>query len=397
MNICALLLTFAVLASTPSNSFARLVAGKEKVIVRSPSPKDIFTFTPAIAEGFDGRLVAVVDFGGPGTAKLDGPRSSAGDYESGNQIRVLLSDNGGRSWRETPARIPMMHEIIFKAGKSLYMIGHSDRLEIIRSDDNGETWSDPAMLREGHWHQSCCAVDISDGCVTLVYEKQDWVHSWPGVAPVLMKASLDSDLTRPESWRFSEPFDPDRVVGEEIGQAGCGILESNVVRVHNPSSPFYDPSGRSVAILMRANAAYGDMGAVLKGVDREDGTLAIEQYPGPFGDRFFLPIPGGNLKFHILYDAESGLYWLLHSQIDGRMHPRRRLAISFSPDLVNWTFAGLVAVGPSDNAGRQYATMCVHGRDLLIVSRSGDLSSSNAHDANIITFHKVRNFRRLVY
>ena len=228
----------------PSNC-GRLV-GSEQVIAVSPQPDSIYLYTPGIVEGFDGRFVVAVDYGGPGTAALDGPKSDFGDYKAGNQIRVLLSDDKGRSWRETSARIPMMHEILFKAGRSLYMVGHSGRLLVTRSDDNGETWSAPSVLcPEPRWHQSCTAVDTCGGKVTLVYEK--WVsegHKWPGVGPVLMQAPLDADLTQPEAWTFSELYDPDadmeaaRPSGIPVVAPGtAGMLETNVVRVRDPQRP----------------------------------------------------------------------------------------------------------------------------------------------------------------
>ncbi len=114
-------------------------------------------------------------------------------------------------------------------------------------------------------------------------------------------------------------------------------------------------------------------------------------------DVFYTHIPGANLKFHICYDPVTRLYWLVHSQISGTMAQRRRLALSYSPDLLRWTFAGLVAVGPADNAARHYATMMIHGDDIYIVSRSGDLRAKTAHDNNLTTFHKVKDFRKLVY
>jgi hypothetical protein len=57
----------------------------------------------------------------------------------------------------------------------------------------------------------------------------------------------------------------------------------------------------------------------------------------------------------------------------------------------------MVAVGSADNAARHYATMIIDGNDLCIVSRSGDENARNSHDGNMVTFHKVKNFRRLVY
>lgn len=388
--------------------------GDEKIICTSPDPKGIYLYTPALLEGFDGRLVAAVDFGGPGTAQLDGPRSDLGDYASGNQIRVMLSDDGGESWRETAARIPMMHEILFKAGKSLYMLGHSGRLLITRSDDNGETWSDPAVLcPERRWHQSCGTVDHHNGRITVTYEK--WVyegHPWPGVQPVLMSADETADLTQPSSWKFSRPFNPDGYLAlaqpsgiqqfpvyyDSRRSPAPGILETNTLRIVDPKHPWYDPQDKTVILLMRAHTGFPDIGAVLKGVEKEDGSLEIQKIRSQWGtELFLLHVPGGDLKFHLVYDEQTKLYWMVHSQIDGRMCPRRRLALSYSPNLISWTQAGLVAVGPCENGSRHYATMIIYGEDLLILSRSGDEQAKNPHDNNLTTFHRVRNFRNLVY
>ena len=381
------------------------VLGSESVIAVSPCADSIYLYTPAITEGFDGRFVVAVDYGGPGTGALDGPKSDFGDYPAGNQIRVLLSDDRGVHWRETSARIPMMHEILFKAGESLYMIGHSRRLLITRSDDNGESWSTPAVLcAEGRWHQSCTSVDVYDGKVTLVYER--WIsdgHLWPGVGPVLMQAPVDSDLTLVSSWKFSELYDPDPVMeaarpaGLPLDEEGRpGMLETNVVRVHDPARPFYDSLGRSVVLLSRANVGMPDIGVMLRGRELEDGPLVIDRWPRKSGEVLFAHIPGGHLKFHLVYDSVSGLFWLLHSQSDGLSNERRRLALSYSPDLLRWTFAGLVAVGPTDHSARHYATMIIDGDDLCIVSRSGDEHARTAHDGNIVTFHRVKNFRGLI-
>ena len=406
LGILLAAVTASVLASCRTGGKDSHVVASEVVIAESPAPDSVFLYTPGIVEGFDGRLVVSVDYGGPGTSVLDGPRSDFGDYKSGNQIRVLLSHDNGKTWRETSARIPMMHEILFKAGKSLYMIGHSGRLLITRSDDNGETWSEPSVLcPEPRWHQSCAPVDIHDGKVTLVYEK--WVsdgHPWPGVGPVLMQAKVDDDLTEASSWKFSDLYNPDedmeasRPSGIPLTDPGkAGILETNVIRVYDEKNPFYDPSGKSVVLMMRASVGLPDIGVMMRGVEKPDGSLAVEKLTKNGREMYFAHIPGADLKFYVVYDPESRLYWLLHSQMDGRMNYRRRLALSYSPDLLKWTFAGLVAVGPADNAARHYASMIIHGDDLLIVSRSGDERARNSHDGNLVTFHIVKDFRDLTY
>ena len=399
-------LTASILTSCRTGGKDSHIVASEVVIAESPAPDSVFLYTPGIVEGFDGRLVVSVDYGGPGTSVLDGSRSDFGDYKSGNQIRILLSDDNGKTWRETSARIPMMHEILFKAGKSLYMIGHSGRLLITRSDDNGETWSEPSVLcPEPRWHQSCAPVDIHDGKITLVYEK--WVsdgHPWPGVGPVLMQAKVDDDLTEASSWKFSDLYNPDedmeasRPSGIPLTDPGkAGILETNVIRVYDEKNPFYDPSGKSVVLMMRASVGLPDIGVMMRGVEKPDGSLAVEKLTKNGREMYFAHIPGADLKFYVVYDPESRLYWLLHSQMDGRMNYRRRLALSYSPDLLKWTFAGLVAVGPADNAARHYASMIIRGDDLLIVSRSGDERARNSHDGNLVTFHRVKDFRDLTY
>ena len=113
-----LALLFVVCSCGDNHRTGRLV-GSEKVIAESPCPDSVYLYTPGIVEGFDGRLVVAVDYGGPETYMLDGPKSDFGDYRAGNQIRILLSDDEGKTWRDPGARIPMMHEILFKAGKSL--------------------------------------------------------------------------------------------------------------------------------------------------------------------------------------------------------------------------------------------------------------------------------------
>lgn len=406
LGILLAVVTASVAPSCRTGGKDSHIVASEVVIAKSPAPDSVFLYTPGIVEGFDGRLVVSVDYGGPGTSVLDGSRSDFGDYKSGNQIRILLSDDNGKTWRETSARIPMMHEILFKAGKSLYMIGHSGRLLITRSDDNGETWSEPSVLcPEPRWHQSCTPVDIHDGKVTLVYEK--WVsdgHPWPGVGPVLMQAKVDDDLTEASSWKFSDLYNPDedmeasRPSGIPLTDPGkAGILETNVIRVYDENNPFYDPSGKSVVLMMRASVGLPDIGVMMKGVEKPDGSLAVEKLTMNGREMYFAHIPGADLKFYVVYDPESRLYWLLHSQMDGRMNYRRRLALSYSPDLLKWTFAGLVAVGPADNAARHYASMIIQGDDLLIVSRSGDERARNSHDGNLVTFHRVKDFRDLIY
>ena len=76
---------------------------------------------------------------------------------------------------------------------------------------------------------------------------------------------------------------------------------------------------------------------------------------------------------------------------------RRRLQLHFSRNMIDWCFAGLLATGPVEKASRHYASMAINGNDLVVLSRSGDELATSPHDGNLITFHRVKYFRGLVY
>ena len=71
--------------------------------------------------------------------------------------------------------------------------------------------------------------------------------------------------------------------------------------------------------------------------------------------------------------------------------------LHFSKNCVDWCFAGRVADTGDPKQSRNYASMAIDGDDLHVLSRSGDARAKSAHDGNLITFHTVRDFRRLVY
>jgi hypothetical protein len=168
---------------------------------------------------------------------------------------------------------------------------------------------------------------------------------------------------------------------------------------------------------MRAHTGGTGYACVAKVVEAgpEPGTGALTTglQTAPSGKRMlYIPCPGGQMKFHVLYDGVTAHYWLLSTQATDSMtrpdrlpphrynlpnNQRRRLQLHFSTNMVDWCFAGLVAAGPVEQASRHYASMIIDGNDLLILSRSGDARAHNAHDGNLITFHAVRDFRQLLY
>jgi len=186
-----------------------------------------------------------------------------------------------------------------------------------------------------------------------------------------------------------------------------------VVQFTDPRHIWYDPTGRTFHLFMRTHTGGTNIAAVLKVVENEDGSMTTMTENAPSGEPLiYLPFPGGEMKFHILWDEKTKLFWLVSTQpTDSMVRPetldddrydlpnneRQRLALYYSRNCVDWIFAGLVDKGETQKQARHYASMAICGDDLIILSRSGDKDALSAHNTNMITVHRVKDFRSLVY
>lgn len=396
----------------------------------SPDADKIPLYTPSVLSLPSGRLLAA--------------------YEEGKVVKrpyafVLSSDDSGVTWQKR-GEFSMTHARLFRAGGKVYYLGHKKDLAIAVSSDDGLTWSEQTNLTQGQdWHQSACNVWHAKGNVYLVMERRVSrnIKTWPvgECAPVLMRAREDADLTKRESWTFaSELIMADVVPGYRENNleldwfgvpffeqaypesfwtapkrnfAPMGWLETNVVQFTDPDHLWTDPTGRTFHLFMRANTGGTGYAALAKVVENDDGTMTTQLERAPSGKKMlFLPFPGGQMRFHVLYDEKTKLYWMLGTQAtDSMIRPERmpadrynlpnnerhRLVLHFSTNMVDWCFAGVVAQTDSYKQARHYASMDIHGDDIVVLSRSGDERAKSAHDGNLITFHRVKNFRELVY
>jgi hypothetical protein len=415
-----------------TGSPVRPLANDYVVVFESPSPTNVYCYTPGLARLASGRLVATMDLGGSGMKKGE-PRG-----------RCFTSDDRGKTWTLRTS-FPFGHARPFAAGGALYILGQSGDLMVVRSDNGGETWGAPAKLTEKqHWHQSACNVWFANGCVYLVMERRvaSAIQSWPvgELAPVLMRGKVGDDLTKRESWAFASelsfhdtipnieadpaidffgvPFYPSAyprgaLPAPKRNSAPIGWLETNVVQFGDPDHIWHDPKGKTFHLWARAHTGGTGYAAVAKVTENEDGTMTTSLEKVPSGKTaLFVACPGGQMRFHVLYDEPTRLFWLLSSQATDSMtradrlpenrfnlpnNERHRLQLHFSRNMVDWCFAGIVALGATPRESRHYASLLVDGDDLCVLSRSGDSRAKSAHDGNLITFHRVRDFRSLVY
>lgn len=367
-------------------------------VFESEFPDTLYTGSPGIAVTPENAIVTSFDLRGPGAEQIPGPKWKT--HNGGAwQGRVYISRDRGKRW-EHRTSFPFIHARPFTADGSIYVIGHGGDLKIIRSDDGGESWTEPRALTEGQfWHQAPCNVLTRNGCVYLVMERRvsNKIKYWyPGeLAPVLMRGRIGDDLTLRENWTFASEL--------PFFEALPGAED--------------DPEGKTFHLWARTHTGGTGYAAVaaVKELGGKPGTGEMETFlqKNPSGKTcLFVPCPGGHMKFHIIQDEETGIYWLLSTQATDSMrraevlgpdrynlpnNQRRRLQLHFSRNMIDWCFAGLVASSPSENAARHYASMAVQDDDLIILSRSGNERALNAHDGNLVTFHRVGNFRSLAY
>lgn len=74
---------------------------------------------------------------------------------------------------------------------------------------------------------------------------------------------------------------------------------------------------------------------------------------------------------------------------------RRVQVLMYSADALNWFDAGFVAYSPNLMEAFSYAWLMIDDEDLVVMCRTSREGLNN-HDTNLITLHRVPDFRRLV-
>lgn len=414
----------------------------ENLVYTSPDASRIFCYTPSIVSTQTGRLIVTFDLGGEGVKNLDGFKSSRAEGRRFGQGKIFISDNNGQKWNFVQ-NFPFWHARLFTIGTDIYLIGHAGDVCIMKSENNGESWSDVCFLTEGEkWHSSACNVILSGGFVYLAMEQRcrlNEVEGWDvaGLSPTLFRARVNDNLCLATSWSRSEHFIYKEVFKKEnmnlfgipfydcetnkpkeialgITNAPLGWLETNVVQLVDKDHIWHANLKNVFHLFLRAHTAGVNYAHLLKIEVQNDGRMIPTLEKAPSGQYIsYIPFPGGHLKFFILYDDISQLYWLVSNQATDSMrcisslsmikryglpnNERHRLQLHFSKNCIDWCFAGMVACSANELCSRNYPSMVIKGEDLHIVCRSADENALNPQYNNLITHHVVNDFRQFIY
>lgn len=373
------------------------------VAITIPEP-DLYIHDPGM-EVLPSRNLFVV---APVRRRRELEKPEEGDWPQATALLLARSKNQGKDWESLPT-IPKYRDATpFVHKGSLYLLipdYAEEQILLMRSDDEGESWSAPvAVLRERLWN-----------CQTSMAMRDGWLYwaltTYPG-GNVLKAISVNAegDLMDPKNWSVSEGCDlpaipdlmKDALTREKPKSwhrpwAADTWLEPNVVNVNGRL--------RVLSRVVTDDFATAGLGAVCE-IQTEDGSMAMK-----FSQ--FHPMPGGQCKFMIVRDDVARMFWMLaniptdsHDLFDrgpelvksgfvaGPGNERRILTLHYSLDAMNWFPAGIVAIWPNPLQAFMYPSAAIDRDDLVFVSRTSQ-NAPNQHDAEMVTFHRIQNFRSL--
>ena len=305
-------------------------------------------------------------------------------------MRVFRSEDDGKTWQQMPERVEFGAGRLFLHEEKPYFLGVGPDLRgdirISRSEDGGRTWAEPVTLFEEHkaFYNPSTSMVKSDGKLywTFGAPNTEGERNTTGSRLVVVAGDLTAGLMDPQNWRISNHVtfpDADSIAG--LTPTGMSYrehhwLEGNVVNIKD-----------RICVIARCRIAQHR-------TIHMAGVCDVKDEGGELELRFtqFHPIPGAQNQFHMFHDEESGYYWMISNLPTHPRDERRILGLSYGLHPLCWFQAGIIVKGPTRDFAFNYTTPLIDGEDLLIVSRSSD---QHLHDNNMITFHRLRNFRSL--
>lgn len=376
-------IAFQVLSFLAVSAFLCAVQVPGTVVHYSPASSGIYIGSPGIVILPDGSFVTKCDEFGPQST----------EHVSGKTL-VFGSKDKGQTWTKLAEVNDMFWATILVYNDDLYLLGNHKQygdIVISKSTDRGRNWTFPKdensgrLKIDGQYHCAPVPILIQNGRIWRAMEKMGKENVWGTFQAGVMSAAVDSDLLKAESWEYTNflPVPPNAPFHH--------WLEGNTVLT---------PDGRIVNVL-RSGFDGSVERAVVLDVSMDGKTISIN----PQHNTVDMPGASGK-KFTIRYDEFSKQYWALvnpmlpQHQDNNPGRVRNAMALICSPDLKQWVTRAVLLYHPDIKSHAfQYPDWVFDGLDIVAVCRTAyddeQGGARNYHDANYLTFHRIKNFRTI--
>lgn len=354
------------------------------VVDHIPASTRIYIGSPSVCILPDGTYIASHDHFGPGSTEYTLALTS-----------VFRSTDKGKNWEKISEIKGQFWSNLFVKNNNLYIMGtdkHHGNFIIRRSADGGYSWSEPedrrnGLLLEGEYHTAPVPVVFYNGRIWRALENaRSFTTSW-GIrySAMVISAPEDADLLNADKWRATNSLPYDSTY---LGGSFGGWLEGNAV---------VTPSGNIADVLRVATLENGSDMAAMVNISDDGGKASFDPATG------FFEFEGGARKFSIRYDSITKRYWTISNMITPEFKDlpagsvRNTLVLKSSDDLKKWVVHKILLHHPDvKKHGFQYIDWQFDGRDIIFLSRTAyddrEGGANNYHDANFLTFHRIKNY-----
>ncbi|GAB3931249.1 sialidase family protein [Larkinella terrae] len=360
------------------------------IVAHSPASSGLYIGSPSLCVLPNGDYLASHDLFGPQSNEFVKPNS-----------RIYRSTDKGKTWTQIAEINGQFWSKLYVHRNGLYFFGtdkHHGNTIIRQSTDNGVTWTNPTdgengLLLAGEYH--CAPVPFLEHNGRLWRAMEDAmgpIKQWgKRYGAFMLSMPLDADPMKAASWTSTNVL---RYDSTYLNNGFGGWIEGNAV---------LSPDGEVLDILRVDHKKSLDEKAAFVRISPDGKTASFDVNTG------FVPFPGGSKKFTIRYDPKSKLYWTLTNyipqefkQANAGKNPaslRNTQALCSSSDLKTWSLRQIVLQHPDVvKHGFQYVYWLFDGNDIILLSRTayddGLGGAHNNHDANFLTFHRIKKFRK---
>ncbi|NBB20754.1 exo-alpha-sialidase [Runella sp. CRIBMP] len=361
------------------------------VVAYSPAASGLYIGSPSICILSNGDYLASHDLFGPKSNEFERPNS-----------RIYRSKDKGKTWTQISEINGQFWSKLFVHEKGLYFMGtskHHGNTIIRKSTDGGVTWTEPTdgengLLLAGEYH--CAPMPLIEHNSRLWRAMEDAMGSvkkWgKRYGAFMMSIPLGADPMKAANWTSSNVLRYDSTLLN--GNFGAWIEGNAVV----------DPTGQLWDVLRVDDKSTLEEKAAFVKISDDGKTATFDSNTG------FVKFPGGSKKFGIRYDPKSKLYWTIANYIPQEIKAanpgknpasiRNTQALFSSEDLRNWDLRIILLQHPEIiKHGFQYVDWLFEGKDIIFLSRTafddGQGGAHNNHDANYLTFHRIKKFRKI--